>query len=122
MCPELSNIAVIANSLPIVGESVVIVGRGRGRSLAKQHPEHATWYIDIESQSIIVRFVRYVLQSQSLKVVLTHVEPGPEYVSVRPLTPVPEDTWAPGRSLRCFSADTYPNNPRSDVEGVGCVG
>ena len=107
MCPELSNIAVIANSLPIVGESVVIVGRGRGRSLVKQHPEHANWYIDIESQSIIVR---YVLQSQSLKVVLTHVEPGPEYVSVRPLTPVPEDTWAPGRSLRCFSADTYPNN------------
>ena len=99
MCPELSNIAVIATSLPIVGESVVIVGRGRGRGLVK-HPEHANWYIDIESQSIIVRIVRYVLQSQSLKVVLTHVEPGPEFASVRPLTPVPEDTWAPGRSLR----------------------
>ena len=63
MCPELSNIAVIANSLPIVGESVVIVGRGRGRRLVK-HPEHANWYIDIESQSIIVRCVT-ISESQS---------------------------------------------------------
>ena len=63
MCPELSNIAVIANSLPIVGESVVIVGRGRGRRLVT-HPEHANWYIDIESQSIIVRCVT-ISESQS---------------------------------------------------------
>ena len=37
---------------------------------------------------------------------------------VRPITPAPEDTWAPDRTLRCFSANADPNNPRTDVEAV----